>query len=268
MVESRSLQIDKKCVRTSFSRAAFSYDRFATLQRDVADCLLTRLSAQDYCPTMSVLDLGAGTGYCGEHLLKYAGFVVELDIAAGMLQFSRRRAIPNILHLCGDVESIPLADCSIGLIFSNLAFQWCNNLDRLFSETFRVLKPGGTLIFSSFGPETLTELRQAWTHVDDRTHVNNFATVRSVASTMDSAGLVECRVESEIKNFVYADVMQLMRELKGIGAHNMNGERPQGLTGRQRLSDMISAYQNLMPGVDIQATFEVFYGRATRPDLN
>ncbi len=268
VIESWVLPVDKKCVRASFSRAALSYDNFAALQQLVADTLLMRLQALNYFPTKSILDLGAGTGYCGGHLTRYAESVIELDIAAAMLSFSRQRATPNVFHLCGDAESIPLADSSVGLIFSNLAFQWCFDLDRLFAEIFRVLMPGGKLIFSSFGPRTLSELRSAWATVDDYSHVNRFYPISVISESMLDAGLVECHLESEINDLAYDNVMQLMLELKAIGAHNMTDDRSRGLTGKQMVSRMTAAYQELMTGADIIATFDVVYACAARPGLD
>ena len=267
-IESWIIPVDKECVRASFSRAASSYDSFAALQQRVASALLIRLQGLDYFPTKPILDLGAGTGYCGGHLTRYTESVIELDIAAAMLSFSRQRATPNVYHLCGDAESIPLADCSVGLIFSNLAFQWCSDLDRLFAEIYRVLVPGGKIIFSSFGPGTLSELRRAWATVDDYSHVNSFYPLSVIHEAMRYAGLIECHLESEGMDLIYENVMQLMLELKAIGAHNMTDERPRGLTGKQALSRMTVAYKGLMAGADIIATFDVIYACASRPGFN
>ncbi|WP_254491521.1 methyltransferase domain-containing protein, partial [Salmonella enterica] len=78
-------------------------------------------------------------------------------------------------RLCGDAAALPLADNSVDVIFSNLCLQWVDDLPAVFAGFRRVLKPGGLLVCSTFGPETLVELNEAFAAADDRPHVSRFA---------------------------------------------------------------------------------------------
>jgi malonyl-CoA O-methyltransferase len=161
--------IDKRLVAGAFSAAAARYDEAAQLQREVGDRLLERLELVRIDPRR-ILDVGAGTGRYSERLgRRYRrARVVSLDIAPGMLAVARSRTgwFARRGFLCADAECLPLADASVELLFSNLTLQWCTDLDRTFAEFRRVLRPGGLLMFSTLGPDTLKELRASggrWT---------------------------------------------------------------------------------------------------------
>lgn len=256
-------RLDKRHVGRSFDRAAATYDGLATLQREVADALLSRMDALSG-EAASVVDVGCGTGYCSELLARRlpSADLWALDIAPAMVRTARRRLqTRSAFYVCGDAECLPLADDSADLIVSNLALQWCRDLDRVFAECRRVLKPGGRLLFSTFGPATLQELRAAWARVDDYRHVNDFASAQQVASAMARAGLEILDVQVEPRVSRYGDVLELMRELKGIGAHNVNEGRPRHLVGKGTLQGMIAAYRaQLGSAAGIFASFEIFYG--------
>lgn len=257
-------RVDKRRVRASFGRAALNYDSFATLQRKIGDTLFNYLGEQGLKGGSTLLDLGAGTGYCSRQLVGLGDSVIALDIASAMLTLSNTYSSPNIFHVCGDAELIPLADRSVDLVFSNLAIQWCIDLDQLFSEIFRILTPGGILAFSSFGPDTLHELKAAWTKVDDCSHVNSFYPPSLISRAMRRTGLTDSLLEREALFISYESVFQLMRELKAIGAHNATDGRPHGLTGKQKMARMVSEYEDSMRGTEIVATFDVLYGWARR----
>src|SRR5487761_2028667 len=164
-------EIDKRQVRRAFNRAAQQYDAAAVLQREVCTRMLERLDYVKLQPTR-LLDVGSGTGWGTRQLgERYPqAEITALDIAIGMLQlargtsrwwsklFSSRRQN----YLCADVEALPVASGSIGMVWSNLALQWCNDLPATFVELNRVLKVDGLLMFSSFGVDTLRELRTAF----------------------------------------------------------------------------------------------------------
>lgn len=254
------MSIDKQQVAQSFSRAANSYDHMAGLQRRVGHRLLARSGEDIYG---RVLDLGCGTGYFTTEIVMMPGVqqVFSLDIAQGMLQVAQQQRDHEAIHwLCGDAEQLPLADESVNCIFSSLAFQWCENTELLVAELARVLRPGGLLMFATTGPDTLYELRQAWAAVDDYVHVNPFLPhyqlQRMFAPCFKEQGLYEEHIQLS-----YLNVRALMRELKGIGAHNLNPGRPDGLTGRRRLQALTQAYE-MFRGKDgvLPASYQIFYG--------
>lgn len=258
---------DKRWVGRSFGAAAAGYDGVAGLQRGIAERLLSRLAA-DGAPPAVVVDVGAGTGYGAARLREaYPGSrLVLLDIAEGMLRTARERIGPGACYLRGDAEALPLAEASVDLVFSNLAIQWCADLAGVFREFRRVLKPGGRVLFSTFGADTLAELRRAWAVADPgHTHVNEFTDAAEVGEALAGAGFVRAGVERETRRLHYADVHALMRELKGLGAHNITADRPRHLTGKRTLRRMLDAYAAQGVEGGIQAGFEAVYGSASKP---
>jgi len=258
-------RLDSESVRHSFDRASATYEAAAVLQARVADELLERLAFFRFNPQV-VLDLGAGTGRATSELkrLYRRANVVAVDIAPGMLREARRHfgLFRRFERVCADVLQLPFADASVDLAVSNLMLQWCSDLDRAFAEIRRVLKPEGFFAFTTFGPDTLRELRTAWAAVDDYTHVNTFIDMHDIGDALTRAGFTEPVLDVERFTLTYPDVFALMRDLKTIGAHNVTAGRPRGLTGRERLRRMAAAYERERRDGRIPATYEVVHGAA------
>ncbi len=265
MNETVSPQLDPGAVRRAFDRAACTYDDAAGLQREVADELLERLATVRVTPER-ILDLGCGTGYPTRQLAKMyrSAEVIGIDFAQAMAARAGRgrwfRRGP--MALCADMRRLPLADASVDIVFSSLAFQWIEDLPALFTEIRRVLRPEGVLMFSTFGPDTLSELREAWAAVDERMHVNQFLDMHDIGDAALRAGLTDPVMDVERVRRSYADVRTLMRELKAIGAQNAANARPRGLLGRGRLARLDAAYPAHADDGSVLATWELAYGHA------
>ena len=261
--------LDKKQMRLSFDRAASHYDDSAVLQREVADRLLSRLEMIKYQPRR-ILDLGCGTGYCAEHLQRRykKSEYIGMDIAPRMVTTARSqhgRWFRRQRWLCADAETIPLADNSIDMVVSNLTLQWCDAA-RVFDELARVLRPGGLLMFSSFGPDTLYELRSAWAQVDDYPHVHDFVDMHDLGDNLMHLAYSNPVVDIEKLTLTYDNIKSLLLDLKNIGAHNVANKRISGLMGKQHFQNFSEAYrQQFEQNGRLPATYEVIYGHAWAP---
>lgn len=255
--------IESALIRRSFDAAATSYDAHAVIQREVADRLLERLVMMKIEPRL-VVDLGAGTGYCARHLERRyrKADVLLIDLAPGMLKEARRHKgwRSRQRYATAQANALPLADASADLVFSSLTFQWCDNLEACFRECRRVLKPGGLLLFSSLGPDTLKELRAAYAQVDEKPHVNQFTDMHIVGDSLIRAGFASPVLEREDLIATYSKVVDLMRDLQGIGAVNLHRERPRHLSGRAHLTKVISAYECFRRDGVLPATYELVFG--------
>ncbi len=260
--------IDKRAARQAFDRAAATYDGVAVLQREMASRLLERLDYVRLTPR-TILDLGAGTGLAVDALQRRyrQGRVLALDFAFEMLRLARRRGslLRRPTCLCADAEALPLATGSVDFIFSNATLQWCNDLDRTFAELRRALAPGGLLMFTTFGPDTLRELRGAWAQADGHGHVSPFLDMHDVGDALVRAGFEGPVLDAEYLTLTYADLGGLMDDLRGLGATNATRERPRGLTGKARWHAMRSAYEIHRAEGRLPATYEVVYGHAWAP---
>ncbi len=246
-------------VATSFAKAATEYDTVARLQREVGSMLFDKLTNR--CLTnQSILDVGAGTGYCTELLIGQDASVVALDIAPAMLVQARQRLGGKASYLAADTQSLPLENHSVDIVFANLVLQWCVDLFTVFREFKRVLKTDGQIVFSTLGPQTLWELRSAWQNVDAYRHVNDFVDIKHVQQQIKYAGLSGF-VETRMITLEYTSAIQLMRELKTLGAANISHHRHRGLTGKCRLQQVSDEYSKLMGNQVTHATWHVLIGQ-------
>ncbi|WPL16268.1 Malonyl-CoA O-methyltransferase BioC [Thiorhodovibrio winogradskyi] len=258
-------QIDKTAARRSFERAAATYEAAAVLQREIGERLLERLDYVRLQPA-TVLDLGCGTGLALDDLCRrYRNArVIGLDFATGMLARARRRGHwrNRPRTLCGDIDRLPLADNSVDLVFSNATLQWSNDLSGCFAELYRVLRPKGLLMFTTFGPDTLIELRRAWAEADGGAHVSTFIDMHDIGDMLVRARFADPVMDCEHLTLTYATVTDLMADMKSLGTQNRLRGRQRGLTSRERLRRMTAAYERLRQDDRLPSTWEVVYGQA------
>ncbi len=263
-------QRSQRQIRTNFERAAGGYDEVAQLQREVGERMLQQLALERFSPEQ-IVDIGAGTGYCTRGLeSRFAGAeVVALDLAEGMLRLARkrrRRWRSRQRFLCADAHNLPLQSAVADLIFSNFTLQWCGDLPQVLAECWRVLRPGGLLFFSTLGAETLQELRRCWAELDADVHINQFNDLQAVGDLLLYSGYSEPVVSVDRFTLSYDSVLTLMRDLKGLGATNVNRGRRQGLTGRSVLKHLEQEYRPRGEDGRIEASWEVLYGHAWKPE--
>ena len=261
---------DKRAVRRAFDRAADTYDRHNVLQCEVGLRLLKHLDPIKVDPAF-VLDIGCGTGLFFDELRKRfpKPELVGVDIAHAMLRKARARtpAWKRLLPLrtprlvCADAERLPIASGSMQMVFSNLALQWTRP-EVVFREAARVLETGGLFLFSTFGPDTLKELRDSFAAVDGHGHVNEFVDMHDLGDGLVHAGFADPVMEMEVITLEYSCVEAIARDLKAIGARNALPTRPRGLSGRGRWREVIAAYEKHRRGTVLPATYEVIYGHA------
>ena len=275
---------DAKQVRRAFSRSAASYDAAAQLQHAVEARLLESLDYLDDPalqrePPQRVLDLGCGTGRASIAMQKRwpKAQIVSLDLALPMLRQARGTSARSMgwlsnpfarkpAQVCADARALPLAEASVDVLFSNLCVQWVEDLDALFAGFRRVLKPNGLLLVSTFGPETLWELRDAFAHADAAPHVSPFADIAGFGDALVRAGFRQPVLDREEETTHYPDLPALMRELRAIGATNALASRRHTLTGRSRFATAASAYETHRDAQGLPATWETITAMAWAPE--
>ena len=280
--------LDRGVVRRAFEKAADTYDAAAVLQREVGARMAERLGIIKLTPA-TILDAGCGTGEAlGELRTRYpSARLVGLDLALNMSLAARRRsatgaanersllarllgprapvAAPGPAIVCGDIERLPLRDGCAELVWSNLALHWIDEPPQAFQEFQRVLAVGGLLTFTTFGPDTLRELRAAFAAVDSATHINRFVDLHDLGDMLVRAGFADPVMDMEMLTLTYSSAIALMRELKAQGAHNVTAARPRGMMGRTRWGRMLDVLESFRREGRLPATFEVIYGHAWKP---
>ena len=270
----------KRDVRRSFGHAAATYDEHAFLQREIVNRLFDRLDYIKLEPKR-VLDLGSGTGYVSEKCR--ARFpkaeLIAIDLAPEMLQLAKTRlpqtpALARLLgrsrsqrFVCGDAETLPFANESIDAVMSSATLQWCDG-ELVTKEVARILKPNGLFMFTTFGPDTLKELRSAFREVDNKPHINEFVDMHDLGDMLVAAGFADPVMDQETITLTYADLKSMLRELKGIGAHNVLPDRARGLMGKTQWQQLTNAYEKFRVDTRLPSSYEVVYGHAWKPEFS
>ena len=278
-MSARDAIFDVRQVRRSFSRSASGYQAAASLQREIEARLLESLDYLDdpalqRVPPQVVLDLGCGPGHATRTMRKRwpKARIIAMDLAMPML----REAAPssgwwrfggdrNPACINADARALPLADGSVDVLFSNLCLQWVDDLPAVFAGFRRVLKPGGLLLVSSFGPDTLFELREAFAQADRTPHVSPFASIAQFGDALVASGFRDPVLDRDLFVHHHRDLAGLMRELRAIGATNALHARRHTLTGKTRFAQAAAAYPRDGEG-RLPATWEALYAHAWAPE--
>lgn len=257
--------LDRLAIRRAFDKAAVGFDAAAALHHEVRNRLLERLSIVRGEPGI-ILDLGAGTGGTSRALKDRFGRaqVVAFDLSPAMLETaaSKQRLFKKFSRVSGTAERLPFRDRSIDWCVSNIALAWCDPPDQAFAEVQRVLRPGGLFTFTTFGPDSLIELRQAWARVDDLPHVHRFIDMHDLGDALLRAGFAEPVMDVERIVLTYPSTDHLLREMKATGAMTALRDRPKHLGRRRALRNMVREYDAVASNGRISATAEVIYGQA------
>jgi malonyl-CoA O-methyltransferase len=255
----------KQRVRDSFDRAATTYDAAAVVQRRVCERLLEEHGKLDQSarrPAQQLLDAGCGTGY-GARLLRGnwpQAHITGVDFAPAMLELARR---DSDACCAADIEKLPFAAASFDLWWSSLSIQWCD-ADAVFSEAARVLKAGGQIALSTLGPNTFSELRQAFSGVDQHRHTLAFSAPEAISGALARAGFGCISLRRETHTLHYPDLKTLLRAVKAIGAHNVGAGGRSGMMGRQAWQQLEAAYEQQRQAAGLPASYDVILGFAKK----
>ena len=262
--------LDQRQVRRGFDRAAAGFDAAAALPGEVRARLLGSLDYLDDTVPAVVLDLGSGTGHAAAAMKKRwpKSQVLALDLSLSMLRQSRRQAgwWRPFTRLCADARALPLADGSVDLVFANLSLAWMEDLPAVFAGLRRVLRPGGLLLCSSFGPETLGELQAAFTGEHEPPQPIPLLPIAGFGDAMVAAGFRDPVLDRDLFTLTWPNLRALLRELRATGMGNALARRRRGLTGRGRFAAASAACEALRDEQGrLPSTWEVIYAHAWAP---
>jgi len=266
---------DPRQVRRAFSRASASYAGAAALQREIEAQLLESLEYLDDRIPGVVLDVGSGPAHAAlaMHRRWPKSRVVAVDLSLAMLQAAPVKAgwrdrlglQKPVDRVCADLRLLPFADNSVDVLFSNLCLQWVEDLPAAFAGFRRVLKPGGLLLVSTFGPQSLIELRESFGVADARPHVSPFASIAEFGDALMRAGFKNPVLDRDVAVHWHPDMTALMREQRAIGATNALAERRRALTGRARFAAAAAHYEQFRTAQGLPASWEWITAMAWSP---
>ncbi|QHG92505.1 methyltransferase domain-containing protein [Coxiella endosymbiont of Amblyomma sculptum] len=254
--------LDNQAITKALESVSENYESVGILCV-IANRLLDRLDFIRLDP-VRVVDFGSRTGYTTRALLnRYKNSdVVSLDFSLSLLKSSKkcfRSRLPKML--VAEYTLLPFSDQSVDLIFSNLTFQWSSDLQKTLLECKRILKPEGFLLFSTVGPDTLKELRESFS--DEKQHVHSFYDMHDIGDILTQLHFIDPVVDVDYLTVRYSSVLQIIVDLKSIGAHNVAQNRARGLMGKSQWEKMLQAYEKYRDeNCLIPVTIEVVYGHA------
>lgn len=262
---------DLRQIRRAFSRAAAHYGDVADLQQKIQQQLLESLDYLSDRSPQVIIDIGTGHGQASALLQRRwpRATIIAIDLALPMLYHARKRQSAwRRFHLVSaDTHALPLKDHCVDLIFSNLCLQWSDQLPTILAEFRRVLHPKGFLMCSTFGPQTLAELRQAFAASDDSPHVSRFPSIAQLGNALIEAGFQHPFLDRDLITTQHSDLIELMKKLQTMGAGNALRHRRRTLTGRQRIRLATTYYERYrLANGQLPCSWEVIYAHAWAPD--
>ena len=270
---SEASNLDKRRIRRNFARAALRYDHAAALSREVALRMLERLDLVRLQPER-ILDAGAGSGLATYPLVRRYPHArtIALDASLPMLRQMQQRAswrqrlrarigAAQVVPICADFEQLPIAGEAIDLIVSNLALHWSVDLARAIGELHRVLRPGGLLMFTTLGPDTLKELAHASASAASGRRVHRFVDMHDLGDLLAHGGFAGPVMDMEYLTLTYAGTGELLRELRDAGGASAQAG-PVGLRTPRWRAQLATRYEALRVDGRLPATFEIVYGHA------
>jgi len=240
------------------------YINSAIVQKEIIARLIERLSFINFIPRR-VIDLGSGVGLSTKSLLEIYpnAELIMIDHSSESLS-DRILDNKNLSSVCANFKNIPFENSSFDFVFSSSALHWELDIQSSFKEIYRILKPGGLFLFSTYGPDTLIELRSAWAQIDSQKHVNDFYDMHDIGDLMQSLNFMDSVLDTEKIIIQYENVIQLQKDLKNIGSkvfHENTSKVP--LLGNQRMRAMYQEYEKFRTKFGyLPATYEVIYGSA------
>lgn len=263
--------LDYRKIRLHSERTAITYDQAAILQREVGQQLLERLDWIKLTPKR-ILDLGCGTGFISEALLKRypKAEIIGVDIALSRVLQTRKKRhwLRKPVGVVARAEALPFADQAFDMVISNLMLHWCNDLLPVFKECARVLRPEGLLTFTTLGTDTLKELRTSYSTVYKYPTVHEFKDMHDMGDALLATSFRDPVVDRDDKVVLYKQVQGLLNDLKQTGSSNVLTLSQQGLIGKSTLARVTQAYEAFQTKEGhFPATFEVIFGHAWAPQL-
>lgn len=260
--------LNRKDVRQRFDRAAAGFDSVDFVHATTRKGLLARLAPM-VVDARHVVDLGAATGSAAPLLAKRfrGAHVVAVDISSDMIRLAKKRRswFARVSAVQADAHSLPFSDHSVDVVFSNLLLPWIDDPARVFGEIARVLRDNGLFLFSTLGPDSLDELREAWAGSDPDAHVRRFPDMHDIGDAAVRAGLCDPVLDVDRLLVTYRTSSALFADLSAVGARNSLRRRSRSLGGARRFQEMASALDRSRQDGLLSLDLELVYGHCWGP---
>jgi malonyl-CoA O-methyltransferase len=210
------------------------------LQKQLRQRLLDALSDLNLKPHQ-VVEFGCANGELLAQLeeLYPAAKVVGVDLIAEMLELCPSAL--NVMH--ADAEAPPMPDDSFDLIVSNCLLPMLSDPFKVAAEWLRVLKSNGTVCFTTLGPDSFCEIKQAFAQAGDTNpHTHAFYDMHDVGDAWRAAGGADVVLHCERQQVLYSKPQDIAVDLHNSGIVNASFDRRRGLTGKSMWRNFLESY--------------------------
>lgn len=254
----KNFNMDKKMIIRNFSRHAYTYDRYADIQNLAALRLLEDLDGEVFG---RILEVGCGTGnYTFLLRDKFRPAKLKaIDISGRMIEVARKKLNGRqVDFLVADAEKLNVAE-NFDCITSNACFQWFDDLGEALRNYKRLLRKGGTILFSVFGPATFRELNISLRSILEKPSpgINKFMDKERLKDVLNQ-NFKRVRIEEARYEEIFMHLQDLLRKIKysGISTGALKGKVP---FSRRFLSRLEKTYLDKFRR--IKASYQVFFCR-------
>ncbi|WP_064642256.1 malonyl-ACP O-methyltransferase BioC [Paenibacillus sp. AD87] len=278
-------------VQRQFNRSATSYDAHAHIQRSMADQLARSLADcknKGFISDPSILEIGCGTGALTQILVNEwpSANITAIDIAPEMIEVASKRfrsaehpgtancTADRLRFLQADIEmwAVNATECSVDIIVSNACFQWLNSPQETLGHLRRMLRPGGLLIFTTFGPDTFREMHEAFDEVyrangmESQRHGLSFHSPAQWEIMLQESGYSSFHCERSIHTEKYTSARDFLYSVKGMGASTTEAATIPGYSLRRLFTNMYKEYEDKFSTQGgVTATYDLLFIQSVAP---
>ena len=255
----------------SFDAKSSSYDEHSFVQKEVSERMIKRLKFLKSKP-LNILDIGCGTGYLSNLISQYLpnSNIVCMDFSYEMVSQCKNKNI-KLEPLVADAEYMPFKTSTFDLVISSFTLHWCQQIDKIFSDIFRILKNDGNFMFTTVGPDTLKELRDAYKLIDNYEHINTFDDMHTYGDILLSSGFHDPVMDIERLIIEYKNFNEVLQSLRKTGASTVIYNESK-FTTKKSLKNLENHYKKSNKNGLFPVTYEMIYGvawkRSTQNPIN
>ena len=261
------MKLEKKRIAHIFNRQAEVYDGHAVIQQRMAHRIMQTLD-ENRVEAGNILEVGCGTGYLTQLLLEHfpdAG-LVGMDLSKRMVATAMGRTGNQVRYWVGDVEEEPLGKRCYDLIAANAVVHWLQNPGSTLQRLVDALEPGGFLILSTFGPDTLQELAWIYDAVEEEMglppsrRVGGFRSECEWIRLMEQAGVSSPRFLQCWHRLPYPSAKDLLTAVRSLGAGGTRMREHSISPVREKLmiEEVLKRYDRMWRDKDgVYATFQL-----------
>jgi len=249
-----------------FDRIAANFSDYSFLQNEIGIRLFERMEMMNINPNR-VLEVGCADGYLTRLIAQKfpKAKIMAFDISSQMIKNAKQGQgfFSPIKFKQADPEQLPMNNNSMDLVVSNLAYDYCVEPKKMLLEFNRVLKPGGLLLLSAFGPDSLMELRQSWLQIDPKAQFKAFIDMHIIGDQIQAAQFKNTLMDRDLIQLKYQTLKGLLQELKAAGGQNLHSKRSKGLWGKKAFKNYEKQMERLRTeDGQLTVTCELVFGHA------